>query len=52
MIRIITDSAADFTREEQQQYNLTVIPLQITFGTDAYEDGVTLTPEIFSSPAE
>ena len=47
MIRIITDSAADFTREEQQQYNLTVIPLQITFGTDAYEDGVTLTPEIF-----
>ena len=47
MIRIITDSAADFTREEQQQYNLTVIPLQITFGTDAYEDGVTLTQEIF-----
>ena len=47
MIRIITDSAADFTREEQQQYNLTVIPLQITFGTDAYEDGVTLMPEIF-----
>ena len=47
MIRIITDSAADFSAAEQKVHNLTVIPLQITFGTDAYEDGVTLTPEIF-----
>lgn len=47
MIRIITDSAADFNSSEQKQHNLTVIPLQITFGTDAYEDGVTLNAEIF-----
>ena len=47
MIRIITDSAADFSASEQKQHHLTVVPLQITFGTDAYEDGVTLTQEIF-----
>lgn len=46
-MRIITDSAAGFTASELKAYNLTVIPLQITFGEDAYEDGVTLTPEIF-----
>ena len=47
MIRIITDSAADFTAGELREHHLTAIPLQIVFGNDAYEDGVTLTPEIF-----
>ena len=47
MIRIITDSAADFTAGELREHNLTAIPLQIVFGSDTYEDGVTLTPEIF-----
>lgn len=47
MIRIITDSAADFSAAELTKYNVTAIPLQITFGCDAYEDGVTLTQEIF-----
>ena len=47
MIRIITDSAADFSADELRANNLTAIPLQIVFGDDAYEDGVTLTPEIF-----
>ena len=44
MIRIITDSAADFSAEELRQYGLTMVPLQVTFGEDTYEDGVTLTP--------
>lgn len=47
MIRIITDSAADFTADELREHNLTAIPLQVVFGSDTYEDGVTLTPEIF-----
>lgn len=47
MIRIITDSAADFTSDELQAYRLTVAPIQIAFGEDSYLDGVTLTPEIF-----
>lgn len=49
MIRIITDSAADFSAEELQQYGVSMVPLQITFGCDAYADGVTLTPDIFWS---
>lgn len=47
MIRIITDSAADFSASELRAHNLTAVPLQIVFGDDTYEDGVTLTPEIF-----
>ena len=47
MIRIITDSAADFTAAELERYNLTMVPLQVTFGDDTYQDGITLTPDIF-----
>lgn len=47
MIRIITDSAADFTADELKAYHITAAPIQIAFGEDSYEDGVTLTPEIF-----
>lgn len=47
MMRIITDSAADFTSSELKQYNITAVPLQVVFGVDAYTDGVTLTPDIF-----
>ncbi|MBR4038898.1 MAG: DegV family protein [Clostridia bacterium] len=47
MIRIITDSAADFSAAELYTHHITAVPLQIVFGSDAYEDGVTLTPDIF-----
>ncbi|MBQ7785263.1 MAG: DegV family protein [Clostridia bacterium] len=46
-MRIITDSAADFSISELKKYNLTAIPLQVVFGEDSYEDGVTLTSDIF-----
>lgn len=46
-IRIMTDSAADFSTEEAKAYHITRIPLQVVFGEDAYADGETLTPEIF-----
>ena len=46
-MRIITDSAADFSADELLKYNVTAVPLQVVFGTDSYEDGVTLTPDIF-----
>jgi len=48
-MRIITDSAADFTADELKAYNITAVPLQVVFGEDCYEDGVTLTPDIFWS---
>lgn len=46
-MHIITDSAADFSADELLKYNVTAVPLQVVFGTDSYEDGVTLTPDIF-----
>ena len=48
-IRIVTDSAADFTAEELKTLNITAVPLQVIFGEDAYLDGVTLTSETFWS---
>jgi len=48
-MRIITDSAADFSASELKAYNITAVPLQVVFGEDCYEDGVTLTPDIFWS---
>ena len=48
-MRIITDSAADFTREELNTLNVVSVPLQVTFGEDTYTDGVTLTGDIFWS---
>ena len=46
-MRIITDSAADFTLEEIKNLDITCVPLQVNFDEDTYADGVTLTPEIF-----
>ena len=48
-VRIITDSAADFSAAELKEHNITAVPLQVIFGEDAYSDGVTLTPDIFWS---
>ena len=35
MVRIITDSAADFEPEELQRLNITCIPLTVSFGDAA-----------------
>lgn len=48
-MRIITDSAADFSSAELNKYSITAVPLQVVFGVDAYADGVTLTSDIFWS---
>ena len=34
-MRIITDSAADFTREELDQYNVACVPMQVIFGEES-----------------
>ncbi|SDC39968.1 DegV family protein [Shouchella lonarensis] len=41
-IKIVTDSTADIPRELIDQYGITVIPLNVHFGEEQYEDGVTL----------
>ena len=39
MVRIITDSAADFEPHELQQLDVTLIPLIVRFGEAEYQDG-------------
>lgn len=46
-MRIITDSAADFTPAELERLGVTCVPMQIVFGADSYIDGRTLPPELF-----
>ncbi|MFH1775042.1 MAG: DegV family protein [Chloroflexota bacterium] len=46
-LRIITDSVADLPEEITRELDITVIPLNVRFGTDVYRDGVDLTPDEF-----
>lgn len=45
MIRIITDSASDIVDNSRE--DLTVLPVSITFGSEEFRDGITLTHEAF-----
>lgn len=47
MIRIITDSAADFSQSELQALSVRCVPMTVSFGEDSYTDGVDLPQEIF-----
>ena len=41
-ISIMTDSTADLSRELIARYQVTVVPLAVVFGQDAYKDGVDI----------
>src|SRR5436305_12887820 len=41
-VRIVTDSTADLPREKAQVLGITVVPLTVFFGDEAYLDGVEL----------
>jgi len=47
MIRIVTDSAADFEPWELEQLNITCIPLSVRFGEADYQENVNLTKDLF-----
>lgn len=47
MIRIITDSAADFTPEELHQLNIDCIPITVIFGDIEYRENVDLSRDRF-----
>ncbi len=47
MIRIITDSAADFEPWELEQLNITCIPLIVMFGEREYQENINLTKDLF-----
>jgi DegV family protein with EDD domain len=42
MIKIVTDSTCDMPAQLFQQYDITVVPINIQFGTETYEEGITI----------
>ena len=46
-VKIVTDSTSDLTPEIAEKLGITIVHLFVHFGTDAYQDGVDLTPEDF-----
>lgn len=44
---IVTDSASDIRKEDIEKFNVHVVPLNITFGTESYKDGVDLDIDTF-----
>jgi DegV family protein with EDD domain len=42
MIKVVVDSTCDLPAELYQQHNITVVPINIQFGTETYLDGVTI----------
>ena len=46
-VKIITDSVADLPPEVARELAITVIPLNVRFGTEVYRDGIDITAEQF-----
>ena len=46
-VKIITDSTSDITPEIASALGITVVPLYVHFGTEAYRDGVDITTDDF-----
>ena len=47
MVRIVTDSAADFSPAELEQKNICCIPLKVLFGEAEYEENISLSKDQF-----
>lgn len=46
-VKIVTDSVADLPANLAEELGITVVPLTVNFGSEAYRDGIDLTPEQF-----
>jgi DegV family protein with EDD domain len=44
---MVTDSTADLTPEMVEELGVTIVPLQVIFGNEAYREGVDITTEEF-----
>jgi fatty acid kinase fatty acid binding subunit len=47
MIRIVTDTTCDLPAALLEQHRITVVPINIQFGQDTYEEGINLSREEF-----
>ncbi len=46
-VKIVTDSVADLPHQVISELGITIVPLNVRFGTEVYRDGVDLTAEEF-----
>ena len=42
MIRIVTDSTSDLSRERREELNIESLPLSVHFGEETFRDGVDI----------
>ena len=47
MIKIVTDSTCDLPFEYFQEYDISVVPINIQFGTETFRDGIDIDREAF-----
>ncbi|MFC2035758.1 DegV family protein [Chloroflexota bacterium] len=47
MVKVVTDSVADMPSQVVEELGITVVPLVVRFGTEAYHDGLDLTADQF-----
>lgn len=47
MIRIITDSSADFEPEELEKLNVICVPMSVSFGENIYQENINLSKDEF-----
>ena len=52
MLKICTDSAADFEVEELERLNITCLPMSVYFGNDHYLENISITKEEFFNMLE
>ncbi|MEW5815327.1 MAG: DegV family protein [Spirochaetota bacterium] len=46
-VKIVTDSVADLPHEVAHKFGITVVPLNVLFGTEVYRDNIDLTADQF-----
>ncbi|MBA7685318.1 DegV domain-containing protein [subsurface metagenome] len=51
-VKIVTDSVADLSPQVAQELGITIVPLNVRFGTETYRDGIDLTAEQFFDKLE
>jgi len=46
-VKIVTDSTSDLTPEISEEFGITIVPVNVVFGTEVYRDGVDITTDDF-----
>lgn len=47
MVKVICDSTGDLTPEIVKKYDISIVPLNVHFGQETFQDGKTITPPVF-----